>query len=679
MPEDMEKRLRYYTGQFLQENDFNDEQHYHLDRQRRHNRLLHTPGIAEGLIVTGSPGDSEVNVQPGTAIDAEGHAIVLAGNEIVTWTNDFHNREVFVVISYEEEATDLATEGVREETRWHERPRLQVIAIDDPDKPANTFIRLARLSIDSSGELQATPPETPDLSVRSFAGGRLGSEVELDKLTLTYTTDPRNSPSFTAGDDNRADLQGSLQIDGNLDVVNGTIQGNLANNSVRTADLRNLSVTEAKLADGAVTEAKLADNSVSQAKIQDGSINSAKLANNAVTLNQLADNSVNGFKIVNESIGTSELANGAVNQVKLSNNSVNAAKIQNGTVGTAELANGAVTQVKLANNSVNAAKIQNGTVGTVELANGAVTTEKLVNNSVTQDKLDSSTRTRVDRALQDTGDTATGTININIDVSPSSGPIVTGPIGPGPITGPGPIVTTPIVITTTYGVNSRVRGNGNGTKYGVYGRSEGGDSGSRFGVYGFARDGQNRYGVYGNVSGGGYAGYFSGNVRVNGTLTKTSGNFLIDHPLDPLNKTLRHGFVESPENLCLYRGKVRLDDRGEAIVTMPSYFAALTKEEEATVTLTPIGRKPFLVSYEWNPDYTALRVFGMANAEVSYLVMADRDDPAILQHRQPVEQEKGNGNFEKGKLLNPEAYGYPKTMGVDYENEIEPQMEEVLS
>jgi hypothetical protein len=38
-----------------------------------------------------------------------------------------------------------------------------------------------------------------------------------------------------------------------------------------------------------------------------------------------------------------------------------------------------------------------------------------------------------------------------------------------------------------------------------------------------------------------------------------------------------------------------------------------------------------------------------------------------------VEQEKGNGNFEKGKLLNPQAYGYPESMGVDYENNLELQ------
>jgi len=154
-----------------------------------------------------------------------------------------------------------------------------------------------------------------------------------------------------------------------------------------------------------------------------------------------------------------------------------------------------------------------------------------------------------------------------------------------------------------------------------------------------------------------WAGRFRGNVHIEGMLTKTSGTFLIDHPLDPENKTLSHSLVESPESLCLYRGKVRLDPAGTAKVRMPDYFAALTKEDEATVTLTPIGSKPFTPAYEWNSDFTEFTIYGEADREVSYLVLADRDDPAAQLFRRPVEEEKGKGHCEKGKLLCPEAYG----------------------
>ncbi len=158
----------------------------------------------------------------------------------------------------------------------------------------------------------------------------------------------------------------------------------------------------------------------------------------------------------------------------------------------------------------------------------------------------------------------------------------------------------------------------------------------------------------------------NGDMHITGSLSKGAGSFLIDHPLDPLNKTLRHSFVESPENLCLYRGKIKLDSQGRATVEMPAYFPALTKEDEATVNLTAIGTQPFLLSFQWNQEHTAFTIFGSPDAEAAYLVLADRDDPVIYQLRQPVEQEKGNGNFEKEQLLYPQAYGYPKTMGFDY-------------
>lgn len=223
------------------------------------------------------------------------------------------------------------------------------------------------------------------------------------------------------------------------------------------------------------------------------------------------------------------------------------------------------------------------------------------------------------------------------------------------------------------GVYAEARGpsGSNNPVYGVYSFAEHLGTGSGFGGYFSAVGGGTgiKYGIFATASGGGvlWAGYFEGNVNVTGSLSKGSGSFLIDHPLDPLNKTLRHNFVESPENLCLYRGKVKLDANGEAIVKMPNYFAALTKEEEATVNLTPIGEVPFLVSYKWKPSYTEFTIYGKPNEEVAYVVYADRDDPVIRKLAKPVEEYKGPGNVcERGKLLYPEAYGYPETMGRNY-------------
>ena len=48
----IEKRIRYFLGQFLTEQDLIDEQKYHLDRQRRGNRILQVSGICEALTGT---------------------------------------------------------------------------------------------------------------------------------------------------------------------------------------------------------------------------------------------------------------------------------------------------------------------------------------------------------------------------------------------------------------------------------------------------------------------------------------------------------------------------------------------------------------------------------------------------------------------------------------------------
>ena len=167
--------------------------------------------------------------------------------------------------------------------------------------------------------------------------------------------------------------------------------------------------------------------------------------------------------------------------------------------------------------------------------------------------------------------------------------------------------TEGIISNAVYGVHDGVFGRGvgglatatSGINYGIHGETL---STMGCGVTGDAiASTGTTYGIWGLAySSGGFGGYFTGDVHVQGALSKTSGSFLIDHPLDPENKLLRHNFVESPENLLIYRGKVHLDAEGKAEVAMPEYFEALAKEDQASIHLTPVGALPFLVSGEWN-------------------------------------------------------------------------------
>jgi hypothetical protein len=77
---------------------------------------------------------------------------------------------------------------------------------------------------------------------------------------------------------------------------------------------------------------------------------------------------------------------------------------------------------------------------------------------------------------------------------------------------------------------------------------------------------------------GSIAGQFEGDVEVGGNLSKSSGSFKIDHPLDPANKYLYHAFVESPDMMNIYNGNVTTDGSGTAVISMPAWFEALNTD-----------------------------------------------------------------------------------------------------
>ena len=100
MAEDINKRMNFFNRQFLRASDFQDEQSYHIDRRRRHNRTMHSPGVAEGLDVTGSPGANEVLVSPGMAVDENGCEIVSVNQMNVPLINASGTCHIY--ISYQE-------------------------------------------------------------------------------------------------------------------------------------------------------------------------------------------------------------------------------------------------------------------------------------------------------------------------------------------------------------------------------------------------------------------------------------------------------------------------------------------------------------------------------------------------------------------------------------------------
>ncbi|HEY3290680.1 MAG TPA: hypothetical protein VGK87_11185, partial [Anaerolineae bacterium] len=157
----------------------------------------------------------------------------------------------------------------------------------------------------------------------------------------------------------------------------------------------------------------------------------------------------------------------------------------------------------------------------------------------------------------------------------------------------------------------------------------------------------------------GYAGDFAGNVRIVGNLSTTGAkNFIMDDPLDPANKTLKHAAIESPNVLNFYNGSVTLDAKGEATVQLPDYFNAINKDYQ--YQLTSIGAPgPNLYIAEKITGNHFRIAGGVPGAEVSWQVTGVRNDPWAAQHPyQPVENKPA---AERGSYLYPQGYGQPVT------------------
>jgi hypothetical protein len=180
----------------------------------------------------------------------------------------------------------------------------------------------------------------------------------------------------------------------------------------------------------------------------------------------------------------------------------------------------------------------------------------------------------------------------------------------------------------------------------------------------FGGDGVDAYGGSGVNGGDGiyaaagsssaYAGYFEGDVEVYGTLSKSGGSFKIDHPLDPANKYLYHSFVESPDMMNIYNGNVITDGSGTAVVTMPSWFEALSTDFRYQLTVIGQFAQAIVAAKVANGRFTIKT--NKANVEVSWQVTGIRQDAWANAHRIQVEVDKAPQ--EQGHYIHPELFGH---------------------
>lgn len=187
MAYDPRLRMQFFTGQFLEEQDFNDLQDYHLDRQRRHNKTMHIPGIADGLDVNQGDG-LQIKITPGTAIDGEGRQIILPSDDS-RLLDSFKKKTVFIVVSYkEDDSTSAPYLQDGKPTRKIETANIEVVESID-GKPPNLFIQLASIEVsDNSINIKK--------DVRVNAGAK-GAGAELKTKLDNHIADVSNPHQVT--------------------------------------------------------------------------------------------------------------------------------------------------------------------------------------------------------------------------------------------------------------------------------------------------------------------------------------------------------------------------------------------------------------------------------------------------------------------------------------------------
>ena len=153
---------------------------------------------------------------------------------------------------------------------------------------------------------------------------------------------------------------------------------------------------------------------------------------------------------------------------------------------------------------------------------------------------------------------------------------------------------------------------------------------------------------------GGEAGAYG--VLANGELGATGvKSFIIDHPLDPEHRFLKHFSLESNEVLNVYRGNVTFPANGEAEVRMPDYYAHINTDP--SYQLTPIGGWMPLYIKEELRDGRFVIAGGSPGGKASWTVQAQRNDPYLQQHpeKRAVEVPKRAG--QQGRYFMPQLYG----------------------
>lgn len=385
----------------------------------------------------------------------------------------------------------------------------------------------------------------------------------------------------------------------------------------------------------------------------------------------LAIGSVGSLEVTDNSLTADDLATGSVGAYEIATDAVRSSEVQDYSLTYVDFANGSVRSAAVLDNSLTADDLAPNSVGTSEIANSSILNEDIslsANIAVTKiagTAVNLSTAQTVTAEKTFSGNVKFGSMgspsdsivlevsrNINSSEPRSHGVLVDiENYGTGGLQG---------VSVFAYPDNLA-----EGFSYGVRAmtKNDAASTGYFEGVSGTAWGGLDARGISGWATGATYnwAGYFSGDVRVWGTVHASGSIARIDHPLDPEQKYLQHASVESPDMKTVYDGAVITDDNGRAIVSLPSYFETLNREFRYQLTVVGEFAQAIIKEEISGNQFTILT--DKPNVKVCWQVTGVRKDPYAEANR--IQAEIDKPAHEQGYYQNPEVYGFGLDRSID--------------
>jgi hypothetical protein len=214
--------------------------------------------------------------------------------------------------------------------------------------------------------------------------------------------------------------------------------------------------------------------------------------------------------------------------------------------------------------------------------------------------------------------------------------------------------------TSSVAIKGVYTGGGNYDATGVIG-----DASSANSYYGYGVKGYGDYiAVYGYETGTNYTTnygvYANGDMGASGTKS-----FMIDYPLDPENKYLKHYSIESDQVLLQYRGMETFDSNGEAIAQLPEYYNAININASYQLTAVGAAMPNLYIKRKVDETNTFVIAGGVPGKEVSWLVISERNDPYMQYYTDQRENIIEKPVNQRGKYLIPEIYGQPEEKSID--------------